>query len=470
VTGRPKCITSEMAQDYVRGALAAAEADRVEAHVQGCSTCSAALARAAATDHVLGLTAAPTVPPVGDTPPAPGDRRTSADAEATGSYLSPGRTGVPQSLGGYRILDELGRGGMGVVYRAEDRQLGRQVAIKVMSAPLASEPARARFLREARCAAAVEHDNIVPIYHVGEDAGTPYFVMPLLRGQSLAERLRQKAPISIPEVIEIGRQLARGLAAAHARGLIHRDIKPANIWLESVVHGPSSVVKYTDPVGASSLPTDHGPRATDYRVKILDFGLARPKKAPPDGEALTRSGAIMGTPEYISPEQALGEPADFRSDLYSTGVVLYRLATGKPPLAAATAMGHLVAHATAMPRDVRELNPALPAELARTIMQLLEKDPTRRPPSAQALADTLDRLRHATPEAAAVPAVPRANRRWLIGTLAITTIALAGTALVWLGRVPSHRDAIEPANTAVRVKALRVLHFARGEGGVQELR
>jgi hypothetical protein len=202
-------------------------------------------------------------------------------------------TPMPERLEHLPIVKLLGQGGMGAVYLAEDTRLGRHVALKTLRRELAAKPqAKERFLREARLAAAVENDHIVPIYHVGEDAGTPYLAMPVLQGQSLEDLLRQRRVLAVPEVLFLGIQIAEGLAAAHERGLIHRDIKPSNIWVE---------------------PTGGG------RVKILDFGLARSIEAD---TCLTQAGAIVGTPSYMAPEQARGDKLDARADLYSLGVVL----------------------------------------------------------------------------------------------------------------------------------------------------
>ena len=201
-------------------------------------------------------------------------------------------------LGEFRILKILGHGGMGVVFLGEDNKLHRKVAIKAMLPHLAqSKSSQQRFLREAKSAAALEHDHIVAIHHVSEDRGAPYIVMPLLKGEPLDERLKREEPVPLDDVLRIGREVSEGLAAAHATGLIHRDIKPANIWLEA-------------------------PRS---RVKILDFGLAR---AAAQESGLTQQGAIIGTPAYMAPEQGRGGAVDARCDLFSLGVVLYRMCTG----------------------------------------------------------------------------------------------------------------------------------------------
>ena len=259
-------------------------------------------------------------------------------------------------LGPYRILKALGAGGMGVVFHAEDVHLKRGAALKVMKPDYGtSDEARQRFLREARAAAAIEHDHIVTIYQVGEDRGLPYLAMQLLQGESLAQRLRRERQLPVEEVMRIGREIAEGLAAAHEREVVHRDIKPANIWLE-------------------------GERG---RVKILDFGLARAA----DDSVLTRTGTVMGTPEYMSPEQARGKEVDVRSDLFSLGSVLYDMCAGQSPFQARETMAVLLAVTTQKPRALTELNPKAPELLVILIMRLLAKHPDDRPQSARVVAD-----------------------------------------------------------------------------------
>jgi len=270
------------------------------------------------------------------------------------SFLAPAQS--PDELGrlgAYRILKILGAGGMGVVYQAEDLQLQRPVALKAMLPVLAaSQAARTRFLNEARHAAAIDHDHIVHIYQVGEDRGVPYLAMQFLRGESLEDRLRREPLLPLKEVLRIGREMAEGLGAAHDHGLIHRDIKPANIWLE-------------------------GSRA---RVKILDFGLSR---ATSSDQHLTQSGAILGTAAYMAPEQAQGQTIDGRADLFSLGVVLYRLTTGELPFRGQDFISTLMELATHDPPPPRTRNPAIPAELSDLVMKLLVKDPALRIASAQ---------------------------------------------------------------------------------------
>jgi serine/threonine protein kinase len=268
-------------------------------------------------------------------------------------------------LGPYRVLKVLGAGGMGVVFQAEDPMLKRKVALKAMLPGLAaSESARKRFIREAQTAAAIEHDHIVHIYQVGEDRGVPYMAMQFLKGESLDERLKQMGKIPVAEVVCIGREAALGLAAAHKHGLVHRDIKPANLWLEG----------------------EPGASATGGRVKILDFGLAR---AAQDNAHLTQSGAIIGTPTYMAPEQANAQPVDGRTDLFSLGCVLYRLCTGVLPFQGKDTLSTLMSVAMVEPAAPHTVNPGIPRKLSDLVMQLLAKEPENRPASAEKVAAML---------------------------------------------------------------------------------
>jgi TolB-like protein len=265
-------------------------------------------------------------------------------------------------LGPYRILRVLGSGGMGIVLLGEDPQLGRQVAIKVLSPLLAEvDGPRKRFLREARAVAGIRHPNVVEVYHVGEAGRLPYFVMPYLEGESLETRLRRESRLPAAEVIRIGRELGKGLAAAHQESLLHRDVKPGNVWLT----------------------------APDGGVKLLDFGLSW---VADDGERVTESGTVIGTPAYMSPEQARGDRADARSDLFAFGSVLYAMCAGCDPFSGESLYTILEQVRAAMPRPVRELNPAIPPGLAAVIARLHAKDPARRFASAAEVLGALDKV------------------------------------------------------------------------------
>ncbi len=271
--------------------------------------------------------------------------------------------GLSWSLGGYRILRELGHGGMGTVYEAEDIKLERHVALKVMKPEIAqNEQHRERFLREACTAASVVSDFICPIYEVGEDNGVPFIAMPFLKGEPLNAHWKKGTRLAIDEVVRIGKQVADGLSAAHEAGLVHRDIKPGNIWLETQLTGP--------------------PRAL-----ILDFGLARVQA---DNVHITQSGAIVGTPAYMSPEQARGDKnVDARTDLFSLGCVLYALCTGELPFQGATMMDVLMALGTHDPAPPHTLSATIPQPLSDLILRLLAKNADDRPRTARDVIEEL---------------------------------------------------------------------------------
>src|SRR5262245_52212176 len=339
------------------------------------------------------------------------------DAEDTAadlSFLAP--SAGPGSLGRldhYEVLEVVGRGGMGVVLRARDTKLLRAVALKVLSAPLAaSGTARKRFAREARAAAAVRDDHVVAIHAVEDRGLVPYLVMEFIDGCNLDALLRRRGPLGVKEVLRIGIEVASGLAAAHRQGLIHRDVKPANILLENGVQ----------------------------RVKLTDFGLARAA----DDASLTQSGFIAGTPLYMAPEQAAGEPVDARADLFSLGSVLYEMCTCHPALRGPSSVAVIKRVCEDAPRPIREVNPDVPAALCGLIDRLHAKKPADRPASAKEVADLLARLlaglQGTAPEPEALaPGRPVANasgsgaaprrtgspRRWLWAAAALALL-LAG--------------------------------------------
>src|SRR5436190_14079747 len=274
-------------------------------------------------------------------------------------FLSPSdQPGSLGRLGHYEVQEVIGSGGMGNVLRAFDERLHRMVAIKVMAAPLATNAAaRKRFQREARAAAAVCHDHIVTIHAVEESDEVPYLVMQCVSGLSLQQRIDRDGPLELHEILRIGMQTAAGLAAAHAQGLIHRDIKPANILLENGVE----------------------------RVKITDFGLAR---AAADA-SISQSGAIIGTPQYMAPDQARGEALDGRTDLFSLGSVLYAMCTGRAPFRAASSIAVLKRVCEEAPSPIREANADIPDWLVAIIDKLQAKNPDDRYQSAAEVAEVL---------------------------------------------------------------------------------
>lgn len=365
------------------------------------------------------------------------------------TFLNP--TDDPAMLGriaGYEIAGVIGQGGMGLVLKGFDSALNRYCAIKVLAPHLASSgAARRRFAREAKAAAAVVHENVVAIHSVNEAGSLPYLVMPYLRGKSLQRRLQDEGPLPIEQVLRIGMQIAQGLAAAHAQGLVHRDIKPSNILLADDVE----------------------------RVAITDFGLARAA----DDASLTRSGWIAGTPQYMSPEQAQGEPIDHRSDLFSLGSVMYAMCAGRPPFRAESSYGVIRKIIETQPRDLREVNPSIPTWLTGLIARLMEKDPSRRYATAEAAATTMrEALAHLqSPKTTPLPKEifnlsrprPRTQLKahWRIAsaTLAITAILLAFAAWQnWPKQTaftPTPNPQFPTADTAWDTPLDRELPFAR---------
>src|SRR5215208_3450179 len=272
----------------------------------------------------------------------------------------------------YEIEGEIGRGGMAVVYRARDRRLNRPVAIKVLPPELAYDPAiRTRFTREAQTSALLSHAHIVPIYDVGDRSGIAYLVMSYVSGGNLGALLAHEPRQPADEVRRLLSEIADALAYAHARGVVHRDIKPDNILLD----------------------------AETGRSLVTDFGIARAMTGEDSGDGtapgsisrLTATGIAIGTPAYMSPEQSAGERTiDGRSDLYSLGVVGYQMLSGQLPFQAASTPAMLVKHISERPVPVEHSREGIPPDLARAIMLLLEKDPSNRFPSAQALVVAFD--------------------------------------------------------------------------------
>jgi serine/threonine protein kinase len=329
-------------------------------------------------------------------------------------FLSPTETAESLGrLGPYEITDVIGRGGMGIVLEAHDPALNRKVAIKVLAAEWAhNATARRRFAWEAKAAAAVVHDHVVPIYSVDANGDVPFLVMAHIPGRSLQQRIDATGPLEIKEILRIGMQTAAGLAAAHAQGLVHRDIKPANILLENSVE----------------------------RVRITDFGLARAV----DDVSQTQSGILAGTPQYMSPEQASGEAVDHRTDLFSLGSVLYAMCTGRSPFRAETTVAVIRRICDGHCRAVREVNPDVPEWLAEIIEKLHEKDPANRFQTAAEVADLLERhLAHlqqptvvpqpgrlTKPEQGTAP-LRRPDRRWvfLAGGIALTLAIVSAASI-----------------------------------------
>jgi WD40 repeat protein/serine/threonine protein kinase len=364
--------------------------------------------------------APPDLPPRAD---AGGSTWRHPDGGRLDFLAPPSRPGSLGRLGHYEVLGVVGRGGMGVVLRAFDDKLRRVVALKVMAPHLAgSASARERFVREGRATAAVTHDNVIAI-HAVEDAGpVPFLVMPLIDGLTLQTKLHRGGPLPVGEVVRVGREIAAGLAAAHARGLIHRDVKPTNVLLE----------------------------AGTERVKITDFGLARGV----DDTSLTHSGVIVGTPEYMSPEQVRLDEVDHRSDLFSLGSLLYALCAGRSPFRAGNTYAVLKRVCEEAPRPLREVNPDVPAWLEAVLARLLAKAPAERFQTAAEVVEALDRqsapIQH-TDVVGQVSNLPARKAGWKPAPrVALVLLLLIGIVLVAVGvAVYRTRPPVEEARAPV---------------------
>jgi serine/threonine-protein kinase len=339
---------------------------------------------------------------------------------------TPTGRGLPEKIGHYKIVSELGRGGMGVVYKGFEESLHRYVAIKVLGDHLASdEQFLSRFTREARAAGGLSHPNVIPIYYIGEDDGLHYFAMEYVSGRSVQSMIRSEGRISNPRAAQIIIQAANGLAAAHDAGIIHRDIKPANLMVDE--------------------------RGV---VKVADFGVALPAEAQ---TKLTATGALMGTPGYLSPEHCMGEAIDLRADIYALGVTYYEMLTGRMPFNAESPLALLRQILQEDPPDVTQLNSEVDADAKRILMKMIARNRDERYQTCHELIADLEEylaargVRNVTaslasrstaaPGAAATPTV-------IIGSVptqaGIETVAAAAAPITAPGDTPFVKPATQP--------------------------
>lgn len=410
------CPSTDELRQLLSGLPADQQASRTE-HLERCEGCQAKLEELATggtnlSQIVEGIAesqpqatsaywpAIRAIGQIGVAEPRPARARKRDD---TSFLLPPGDPAYLGRLDHFDVMRVIGHGGMGIVLEAFDSRLQRNVALKVLDPDLAADDtARQRFCREARAAASISHENVVAVHQVehAAESDVPYLVMQLVAGETLEQRLLREKRLPLKEVVRIALQAAQGLAAAHAQGLTHRDVKPGNILLEP--------------------PGD--------RVKLTDFGLARIA----DDVKITSTGFVAGTPLYMAPEQALGEAADPRSDLFSLGAILYEMCAGQPPFQGNSILSLLKQISEAKHRPVRELNPEVPEWLSQMIDELLAKKPEDRYQSAADLAEVLqyvwDQMRSSSGELPAVCKEERKRRssrhRMIVGSLGAGLLAL----------------------------------------------
>jgi serine/threonine-protein kinase len=325
------------------------------------------------------------------------------------------RSRLEAVLGGaYRVERELGGGGMSRVFLAEETGLGRQVVVKVLPPDLAAGINAERFQREIHLAASLQHPHIVPLLAAGGSGDLFYYTMPLIEGESLRAQLAQKAPLPVREAVRVLRDVADALAHAHARGIVHRDIKPDNVML------------------------------SHQHALVADFGVAKAVSGSGGDGHLTTAGVTLGTPAYMSPEQAAGDPQiDGRADIYALGAMAYEMLSGRPPFVGLGPVRLIAAHVTEQVRPLLEVSPTVPPDVANLVMRCLEKDPTQRPQSAADVRDALDLMALPTPRA-----LPAARRPRRLGWVAAGALAVLGVA-VWAGLRSRSTVILDPNRVAV---------------------
>jgi WD40 repeat protein/serine/threonine protein kinase len=445
----PAHPTPEQLQAFSQGRVGEDELARIAAHLDECPACRGRVDGLSAQDGLLSkLQAADR--PGGRFPEDANQRRQAAHAlrrerrrqPSTGELLAgegtarSGKASVPpepastfpRQIGEYDILAEVGRGGMGVVYKARQLGLHRLAALKmVLAGAFASAQQRLRFHLEAELAARVQHPNIVQVYEIGSHEGQPFLAMEWVEGGSLADRLDGR-PWPAAEAARLIETLAHAIHAAHSQGVVHRDLKPANVLLVA-----SGEWRVASEEGGALLATRHSPLATLF-PKITDFGLARPLAGDP---GLTKSGILVGTPGYMAPEQATGTNALVgpATDVYALGVMLYELLTGQLPFQGDSALEVLRAVTSVEPVPPRRLQPGVPRDLEAIVLKCLEKEPGRRYPIALELADDLRRFLNDRPVKARRPSAAERLRRWarqnrgVAAALGVIALLLTGVAI-----------------------------------------
>jgi len=454
-----RCPSEQKLDLFLEERLEAIEARKLSKHVDGCERCQSLLERltevGAADEPSVVLTPARAAVSGPETrlpadfllrlrETAPERLVESAERRSKGSDAgSPAATAAPPQVPGYEILGELGRGGMGVVYKARQLKLNRVVALKMIRAGGESEPKDlARFREEAEAVARLQHPNIVQVYDVGESAGRPYFAMEFVNGGSLVQHLHGD-PQPIFAAARLVETLAQAVDAVHRQGVVHRDLKPANVLLQQV----AATEPATAPSGSSArLP------ATAFVPKITDFGLAKRL----DQQSLSSGshiGEVIGTPSYMAPEQASGKtaPVGAAADVYALGTILYEMLTGRPPFKGATTLDTIVQVLHEEPIRPSRFRAKVPRDLETICLKCLEKEPARRYASALDLAEDLRRFRRGSP----IRARPVGPLEWawkwarrhpaaatlLLGALLVTVLGFAGVTWQWRSTAAA-RDAI----------------------------
>lgn len=420
------CLSKQVVRDLLAGVLAPDQLAEAEAHLTNCPTCCEQI-EAEIGDQQWWQDAQTSL--AANDGVVESQFEAAAAASAIKSLLGPSDDpAMLGRVGPYEVVGVLGQGGMGIVFKAFDRSLDRYVAIKMLLPHLAvSAAARKRFAREAQAAAAIVNDHVLAIHSVSQWQGVPYFVMPYSSGHSLQRRLNERGPLELCEILRIAMQTAKGLAAAHAQGIVHRDVKPGNILLDEGVE----------------------------RVALMDFGLARAA----DDVSLTRTGTLAGTPQFMSPEQVRGEPVTPQSDLFNLGSVLYAMCTGVPPFRADSSYAVMRLITDQQPVPIMEINPGIPPWLCTMVDKLMAKRPQDRLSSAQEVAELFEAClahvqqpaRYPLPPGVTklLPVVPKAHSKgvWIM----FATVA-AVVGILWFGQA-ERRPSDPPATAPVLAKS-----------------